>query len=247
MKRSTPWHTGPLVARGSRKQTRPPSGGSGCAAEPRLGARLPVRRGRRQEEQAVEHRRRVHPRDTRDAGRTPMRRRSGRRRDRDARRKTRRPPLRMENGPKCSAHALCDWFRLAGTATNYIEPGSPCENDFVESFNGRVRDELLTSRRSARSSKPGRVQDLARRVQHPTASLIPRRPHPNRVRRAMDHQPASTPTTPGPLNGARVDVPTPRTNSRPPRARRSVRSWATRSIISVEQRDDQHSLVEVAV
>ena len=32
---------------------------------------------------------------------------------------------------------------LTGTATNYIEPGSPWENPFVESFNGRVRDELL--------------------------------------------------------------------------------------------------------
>jgi len=32
---------------------------------------------------------------------------------------------------------------LAGTATAHIEPGSPCENPFVESFNGRARDELL--------------------------------------------------------------------------------------------------------
>jgi IS30 family transposase len=35
--------------------------------------------------------------------------------------------------------------RLAGTATTYIEPGSPWENPFVESFNGRVRDELLNT------------------------------------------------------------------------------------------------------
>ncbi len=51
--------------------------------------------------------------------------------------------LRMDNGPELIAWAVRDWCRLAGTATAYIEPGSPWENPFVESFNGRVRDELL--------------------------------------------------------------------------------------------------------
>ena len=51
--------------------------------------------------------------------------------------------LRMDNGPELVAWALRDWCRLAGTTTTYIEPGSPWENPFVESFNGRVRDELL--------------------------------------------------------------------------------------------------------
>ena len=41
------------------------------------------------------------------------------------------------------AWALREWCRLAGTRTTYIEPGAPWENPFVESFNGRVRDELL--------------------------------------------------------------------------------------------------------
>ena len=51
--------------------------------------------------------------------------------------------LRMDNGPELIAWALRDWCRLAGTTTAYIEPGTPWENPFVESFNGRVRDELL--------------------------------------------------------------------------------------------------------
>jgi putative transposase len=51
--------------------------------------------------------------------------------------------LRMDNGPELIAWALRDWCRLAGTNTNYIEPGSPWENPFIESFNGRVRDEHL--------------------------------------------------------------------------------------------------------
>ena len=51
--------------------------------------------------------------------------------------------LRMDNGPQLIAWALRDWCRLSGTGTIYIEPGSPWENPFIESFNGRVRDELL--------------------------------------------------------------------------------------------------------
>jgi putative transposase len=51
--------------------------------------------------------------------------------------------LRADNGPEMIAWTLRDYCRLAGTQTAYIEPGSPWENPFVESFNGRLRDELL--------------------------------------------------------------------------------------------------------
>ncbi len=51
--------------------------------------------------------------------------------------------LRMDNGPELIAWALRDWCRLAGLDTIYIEPGSPWENPWIESFNGRARDELL--------------------------------------------------------------------------------------------------------
>jgi transposase InsO family protein len=51
--------------------------------------------------------------------------------------------LRMDNGPELIAWALRDWCRLHHTTTSYIGPGSPWENPFVESFNGRCRDELL--------------------------------------------------------------------------------------------------------
>jgi putative transposase len=51
--------------------------------------------------------------------------------------------LRADNGPELIAWALRDWCRLSDTATSYIKPGSPWENAYVESFNGRVRDELL--------------------------------------------------------------------------------------------------------
>lgn len=51
--------------------------------------------------------------------------------------------LRMDNGPELVAWAVRDWCRLSGTRTLYIEPGSPWQNAYVESFNGRVHDELL--------------------------------------------------------------------------------------------------------
>jgi putative transposase len=56
----------------------------------------------------------------------------------------RRPQLvRCDNGPEMTSNALRDWCRFSRTGAAFIEPGSPWENPFVESFNSRVRDELL--------------------------------------------------------------------------------------------------------
>ena len=49
----------------------------------------------------------------------------------------------MDNGPKMIAWAKRDYCRLAGTRTALIDPGSPWENPFVESFNSRARNELF--------------------------------------------------------------------------------------------------------
>ena len=49
----------------------------------------------------------------------------------------------MDNGPELTANALRDWCRFGGSGTSYIEPGSPWQNPFVESFGSRVRDEVL--------------------------------------------------------------------------------------------------------
>jgi len=51
--------------------------------------------------------------------------------------------LRMDNGPEMTANALRDWCESSDTGTAYIDPGSPWQNPFVESFHSRVRDELL--------------------------------------------------------------------------------------------------------
>ena len=51
--------------------------------------------------------------------------------------------LRMDNGPEFVAKALVAWCRSRGINASYIDPGSPWQNGFVESFNGHLRDELL--------------------------------------------------------------------------------------------------------
>jgi transposase InsO family protein len=51
--------------------------------------------------------------------------------------------LRSDNGPEFTARAVREWLGRVGVQTLYIEPGSPWENGYIESFNGRLRDELL--------------------------------------------------------------------------------------------------------
>ncbi len=51
--------------------------------------------------------------------------------------------IRMDNGTEMTANALRDWCRFTGTRAVFIEPGSPWQNAYVESFNGKIRDELL--------------------------------------------------------------------------------------------------------
>tara|TARA_Y100000031_G_C8184343_1_gene368158 strand:+ start:351 stop:1253 length:903 start_codon:yes stop_codon:yes gene_type:complete len=51
--------------------------------------------------------------------------------------------IRSDNGPEFIAEALKDWLATKGAKTLYIEPGAPWENAYSESFNSRLRDELL--------------------------------------------------------------------------------------------------------
>jgi putative transposase len=53
--------------------------------------------------------------------------------------------LRSDNGPEFIAQVLRAWVAQAGIETLYIEPGSPWENGYAESFNSKVRDELLNA------------------------------------------------------------------------------------------------------
>jgi transposase InsO family protein len=55
------------------------------------------------------------------------------------------PPafIRSDNGGEFTARAVREWLARIGVKTLYIEPGSPWENGYNESFNGKLRDELL--------------------------------------------------------------------------------------------------------
>ena len=51
--------------------------------------------------------------------------------------------IRSDNGPEFTAKAVRKWLGRLGVKTLFIEPGSPWENGYIESFNGKLRDELL--------------------------------------------------------------------------------------------------------
>jgi putative transposase len=51
--------------------------------------------------------------------------------------------IRSDNGPEMTAKIVRSWLANVGAKTLYIEPGSPWENGYCESFNGKLRDELL--------------------------------------------------------------------------------------------------------
>jgi len=51
--------------------------------------------------------------------------------------------IRSDNGPEFTAQAVREWLGRVGVKTLYIEPGAPWENGYIESFNGKLRDELL--------------------------------------------------------------------------------------------------------
>lgn len=51
--------------------------------------------------------------------------------------------IRSDNGPEFTARKVREWLERVEVQTLFIEPGSPWENGYIESFNGKLRDELL--------------------------------------------------------------------------------------------------------
>jgi len=51
--------------------------------------------------------------------------------------------IRSDNGPEMTAKIVRGWLKVVGARTLFIEPGSPWENGYNESFNGKLRDECL--------------------------------------------------------------------------------------------------------
>jgi putative transposase len=53
--------------------------------------------------------------------------------------------IRSDNGPEFTGKLMCDWLKAIGVKTLFIEPGSPWENGYNESFDGKLRDEVLNT------------------------------------------------------------------------------------------------------
>ena len=68
--------------------------------------------------------------------------------------------IRSDNGPEFIAQSLRHWLKLVGVGTLYIEPGSPWENGYAESFHGRSPDEFL-SLEILKSVRAGRTPTAA--------------------------------------------------------------------------------------
>ncbi len=112
--------------------------------------------------------------------------------------------VRSDNGPEFVAEAVREWITAVGARTAYIAPGSPWENGYVESFNARLRDELLDGEMFYGLREAQVVIESWRRhynAVRPHASLGYRAPAPEvfvpalATRAAVPPRPAS-PTTP---------------------------------------------------
>jgi len=106
--------------------------------------------------------------------------------------------VRSDNGPEFIAQALRDWLAAVGSKTAYIMPGSPWENGYCESFNSKLRDELLNGEIFYTLKEAKIVIETWRKHYNtirPHSSLRYRPPAPEALQwPAPQHQPA-TPAT----------------------------------------------------
>jgi putative transposase len=113
--------------------------------------------------------------------------------------------IRSDNGPELVAKVVQEWVTAVGAKTAYIAPGSPWENGFIESFNARLRDELLDGEIFYSLREAQVVIESWRRhynAVRPHASLGYRAPAPEVFVPALAARipappPLASPTTPG--------------------------------------------------
>jgi transposase InsO family protein len=85
--------------------------------------------------------------------------------------------IRSDNGPEFVARAVREWLGELGVTTLFIEPASPWENGYIESFNGKLRDELLNGE-IFHTLKEGADPDrqLAAALQRPASAQLAGQP-----------------------------------------------------------------------
>ncbi len=107
--------------------------------------------------------------------------------------------IRSDNGPEFIAKALRDWIVAVGASTAYIEPGSPWENGYCESFNSKLRDELLNGEIFYTLKEAKVVIEAWRRhynTQRPHSSLGYRPPAPDALVWPAPKTSPASPATP---------------------------------------------------
>ena len=114
--------------------------------------------------------------------------------------------IRSDNGPEFLAKAVQEWIAALGAKTAYITPGSPWENGYVESFNARLRDELLNGEMFYTLREARVVIESWRRHYNrvrPHASLGYRAPAPEVVVPGLATRPTGQPGSLWPIRGVR--------------------------------------------
>jgi putative transposase len=79
--------------------------------------------------------------------------------------------ITVDHGTEFQSRALEDWAYRRGVQLDFIRPGKPVENAFIESFNGRLRDECLNVHQFASLAEAQRIIDMWR------VDYNQRRPH----------------------------------------------------------------------
>ncbi len=95
--------------------------------------------------------------------------------------------IRSDNEPEFVAKAVRDWLSRLGVGTLFIEPGSPRENGYVKSFNGKNRDELLNEEIFTTLQEAKVLTEVCRREYNQA------RPHSS-----LGYKPPAPETVPGP-------------------------------------------------
>ncbi len=107
--------------------------------------------------------------------------------------------IRSDNGPEVVAKAVREWIAAVGARTAYIEPGSPWENGYCESFNAKLRDELLNGEIFYSLAEAKIVIENWRKhynTKRPHSSLGYRPPAPEVVQWPAPPSGAASPATP---------------------------------------------------
>ena len=107
--------------------------------------------------------------------------------------------IRSDNGPEFIAKAVREWIAAVGARTAYIMPGSPWENGYCESFNSKLRDELLNGEIFYTLEEAKVVIEGWRRhynTVRPHSALGSRPPAPQAVQWPATHPGPASPATP---------------------------------------------------